>query len=369
MLLNRRVFLKTAFGFCSYLAAGRTCEVFASDTELHEALYYEKMPDGRVRCRHCPHACVVEKNKRGFCRIKENKNGTFYNLAYGRPCAVHIDPIEKKPFFHVLPATISFSLATVGCNLRCKFCQNWQISQAGPEQINSVKISPREIVYRAKAAGCPSIAYTYTEPTIFYEYTLAIAKIARHQGIKNVMHSNGSINPEPMRNLCRYMDAINVDLKSFSEHYYRDICSGYLETVLDNLVLIKKEMGVWLELTNLVIPTLNDDANEARKMCAWISDNLGEDTPIHFSRFHPMYKLAGLPPTPLSTLENFKKIADAAGIKFAYIGNIPGHKAENTYCPNCKKALIRRTGYTILDNSITSGTCKFCQQKIPGIWT
>jgi len=369
MKIKRRDFLKISCSTCGYLFASNLT-VFAEDiTEAKEAIYYEHTSGLNVQCRHCPHQCVIANKKRGFCRIKENQNGKLYNLVYGQPCAVHVDPIEKKPLFHVMPGSKSFSIATVGCNLRCKFCQNWQISQATPEQIKSVHMPPDEVLRRAKQTGSLSIAYTYTEPTIFYEYTLDIAKIACAQGVKNVMHSNGFLNPAPLRNLCKYMTAINVDLKGFDQNYYQDICAGNLKNVLDSLVIIKREMGVWLELTNLIIPTLNDTPDEIRKMCQWIKTNLGDEVPIHFSRFHPTYKLATLPPTPVSTLETAKDIAGEAGLKYVYLGNLPGHSAENSYCPNCHKVVIRRSGYTILENDVLNGKCKYCNYKIAGVWT
>jgi pyruvate formate lyase activating enzyme len=227
---------------------------------------------------------------------------------------------------------------------------------------------PEEIVSRAKETGCLSIAYTYTEPTVTYEYVLDTARIAREKGIINVMHSNGYINPEPLRQLYKYIAAVNIDLKGFTPRYYQEICSADLKTVLNSLIMVK-QMGVWLEITNLVIPTLNDNEEDIKKMCRWIKENLGDNVPIHFSRFHPMYKLVTLPPTPVSTLETARNIGIEAGLKHVYIGNLPGHPGENTYCPNCSLALIKRVGYTIVDNSIIHGRCKGCGYKIEGIWT
>ena len=334
---------------------------------LREALFYTKLDNNYVKCQLCPRRCVIPEGGRGFCGVRKNIGGKLYSLVYGKPCAVHIDPIEKKPLFHVLPGSRTFSIATAGCNLRCKFCQNWQISQAKPEEVQSINLEPAQVVAKAKESGCKSITYTYTEPTIFYEYVLDTAKIARKEGLKNYMHSAGFINPKPLRELCKHLDAANIDLKGFSEDYYQKLCQGHLEDILRSLKIIKEE-GVWLEITNLIIPTLNDDPKLIRKMCMWVRDNLGAETPVHFSRFYPMYKLRNLSPTPISTLEKARKIALDVGLKFVYIGNIPGHQGENTYCPACHKLLIERRGYNILTNNLNKGRCKFCGRKMPGIW-
>jgi pyruvate formate lyase activating enzyme len=334
---------------------------------LKEASFYQKLENKTVQCLLCPRRCIIPDKKRGFCGVRENRAGTLYSLVYAKPCAIHIDPIEKKPLFHFLPSTAAFSIATAGCNLRCKFCQNWQISQAKPEEVEYVYLEPQDLVKRAKESGAPTIAYTYTEPTIFYEYMFDIAKIARKDGLKNIMHSAGHINEEPLRQLCKYLDAANIDLKGFSEKYYNEMSLGNLDSVLKTLKILREE-GVWVEITNLILPGYNDDDSTLIKMCLWIKENLGEDTPLHFSRFWPMYKLTALNPTPLETLEKARKIALDCGLRYVYIGNIPGHEAENTHCPRCKKVIIKRTGYTILEINIENGQCKFCGQKIAGIW-
>jgi pyruvate formate lyase activating enzyme len=296
-----------------------------------------------------------------------NKDGTLYSLVYGKPCAVHVDPIEKKPFFHFLPGTTAFSIATAGCVLSCKFCQNWQISQAKPEDTDTYDLPPEKVVSNAVAYKCRSVTYTYTEPTVFYEYMYDTAVIAKKQGIKNTMHSCGYINEKPLRTLSKYMDAADIDLKGFTEDFYSRICSGSLRPVLNSLVILKEE-GVWLEITNLVIPTLNDDLKIIREMSRWIVKNLGADVPIHFSRFFPHYKLTNLPPTPIETLEGARKTAMDAGLKFVYIGNIL-HEGENTFCPKCKKVLIERMGYFVKQNHVSNGKCKFCNTSIPGVWS
>jgi len=299
--------------------------------------------------------------------VRENRDGILYTLVYSKPCAVHIDPIEKKPLFHVLPGSSAYSIATAGCNLRCKFCQNWQISQALPEDVESYDMAPQEVVDKAKKAGAKAIAYTYTEPTIFYEYMLDTAKIAKKEGILNVMHSAGHINEAPLKELCKYLDAANIDLKGFSQDFYGQMSLGNLDSVLQTLKILKEE-GVWVEITNLVLPGFNDDPELIKRMCVWIKDNLGPNTPLHFSRFWPMYKLTNLSPTPVETLEKAKQIANDAGLKYVYIGNIPGSSAESTFCPVCRKLLIGRSGYTITENNIKNGKCKFCNAEIPGIW-
>jgi len=330
--------------------------------------YYTPLQGGEIQCELCPKRCRVSKGRRGFCRVRENRDGKYYSLVYGNPCAVHLDPIEKKPFFHVLPSTTSFSLATAGCNFQCKFCQNWEISQADPEDVYSYEIPPEMIVRKAKETRAHSIAYTYVEPTIFYEYMMDIGLLAKKAGILNVCHSNGYINPEPLKNLCKVMDAANIDLKGFSEAFYRDLCSGELNPVLETLKTLKKEK-VHLEITNLVIPTKNDDMPEVKEMCLWIKRELGSDTPIHFSRFYPLYKLRSLPPTPVLTLERARAVAQSAGLEYVYIGNVPGHEGENTFCPKCKKMIIRRIGFMIGEVHMKEGKCGYCGKPIPGIWS
>jgi pyruvate formate lyase activating enzyme len=339
----------------------------SAQSNLKEALFYKKLDNKFVQCRLCPRQCTIPNNYRGYCGIRENREGILYTLSYAKPVSIHIDPIEKKPLFHFLPSTTAFSIATAGCNLKCKFCQNWEISQKRPEEVDYIYLEPEVLVKKVKDSGSPTIAYTYTEPTIFYEYMLETAKLAKEQGIKNIMHSNGYINPEPLKQLAKYLDAANIDLKGFSDDYYAKLCEGTLEPVLRSLKILKEE-GVHLEITNLVLSGYNDDPQTIKKMCLWIKENLGADTPLHFSRFFPMYKLLSLNPTPAETLEKARQIALDCGLKYVYIGNLAGHAAENTYCPKCKKMLIERRGYFILQNNIEDGKCKFCQEKISGVW-
>jgi pyruvate formate lyase activating enzyme len=330
--------------------------------------YFTSLEGGEIQCELCPHRCRVAKGKRGICRVRENRDGKYYSLVYGNPCAVHLDPIEKKPFFHVLPGTTSFSLATAGCNFQCKFCQNWEISQAAPEDVYSYDVQPELMVKRAKEIGACSVAYTYVEPTIFYEYMFDIGQRTKKEGLLNVSHSNGFINPGPLKNLCKVLDAANIDLKAFRENFYHELCAGGLNPVLETLKTLKKEK-VHLEITNLIIPTKNDELSVLREMCLWIKKELGADTPIHFSRFYPLYKLKSLPPTPVSTLEKAREAASSAGLEYVYIGNIPGHPSENTFCPKCKKRIIQRTGYMVGEINMKDGKCRYCGKPIPGIWT
>jgi pyruvate formate lyase activating enzyme len=329
--------------------------------------YFTSLGGGEIECELCPAKCYVSKGKRGLCRVRENRDGKYYSLVYGNPCAVHLDPIEKKPFFHVLPSTTSFSIATVGCNFQCKFCQNWEISQASPEEVYNIDFPPELVVQKAREAKAHSIAYTYVEPTIFYEYMWDTAQLVRKAGLLNVYHSNGFINPEPLRNLCKVLDAANVDLKGFTENFYQELCSGELAPVLNTLKILKQEK-VHLEITNLIIPTKNDEMSVVKEMCLWVKKELGPDTPIHFSRFYPLYKLKALPPTPVSTLEKARAVALSSGLEYVYIGNIPGHEGENTFCPKCKKLLIQRTGYMVGEVHLKSGKCGYCGKPIPGIW-
>ncbi len=321
----------------------------------------------KVRCELCPTECVLGEYEVGGCKVRINKGGVLYSLVYGKPCAVAIDPIEKKPFFHFLPGSRAFSIATAGCVLGCKFCQNWQISQARPEEVDYQDLPPADVVRGAIFYGCRVITYTYTEPTVFYEYMYDTAVIAKKAGIRNTMHTCGYINEKPLRELAKYMDAADVDLKAFTEDFYARICGGRLRPVLNTLTILREE-GVWLEITNLVIPTLNDDMKKLREMCVWIRDNLGPDIPLHFSRFFPNYKLKNLPPTPLETLLRARETALDAGLRFVYIGNIRT-EAEHTYCPSCKRRLIEREGYFVRENNIINGRCRFCRTSVPGVWS
>ena len=368
-IIDRRQFVKIAL-LTPFALKLEAAEILGKNSiPLKEALYYQKLDEKqkKVRCQLCPRGCMIANGESGFCRARKNMDGKLYSLGYAQPCALHIDPIEKKPFFNVYPKTLSFSIASAGCNLRCKFCQNWQISQVSPLETTNRHSPPPDIVAAAMKSGSRSIAYTYTEPTNFFEYMLDVAKIAKSKGMLNVQHSNGYINPAPLKELCQYLDAVNIDLKGFSKSFYNKMCEAELDPVLETIKTLKAS-GVWVEITNLVIPGHNDDIEMIRKMCEWVKTSVGAEVPVHFSRFYPMYKLTGVSPTPVSTLEKAREAALAVGLHYAYIGNVPGHAGENTYCPHCKKMIIKRSGYNILENIVKTGKCPSCSTKIGGIW-
>jgi pyruvate formate lyase activating enzyme len=346
---------------------GGTADPKGPDSPPAEARYYRRLPNLEVECQLCPRRCRVADLERGFCGVRENRGGTYYTLVHSRPAALNIDPIEKKPFFHFLPSTLTFSLATAGCNIHCKFCQNWELSQVRPEQISSFYLPPAAAATEAQRQSCASIAYTYSEPVVFFEYMVDTARAARKKGLRNVVVTNAFIDPEPLRELCRQVDAIKVDLKAFTDKFYREVCNGELKPVLQSLQLLQKH-GIWYEIVYLVVPTLNDQEEPIRKMCLWIKRELAPDVPLHFTRFQPMYLLKNLPPTPIESLERARQIALAEGLRFVYLGNVPGHEGENTYCPRCRKTLIRRLGYTVRENNVRKGTCRFCGERIPGVW-
>lgn len=333
-----------------------------------EAKYYHKLPDREIECRLCPRLCKLGDKERGYCGVRENQNGIYYTLVYGKACSLNADPIEKKPFFHFLPGKRALSIATAGCNVNCKFCQNWEISQVRPEQIRHIDLPPKQVVKTAQQYSCPVIAYTYSEPVVFYEYMYDTAMAAVRENIKNVVVTGGHINPDPLLELLKVVDAVKVDLKSFSQDFYTEMVRGDLQPVLDAIKIIA-EKEVWMEIVYLVIPSLNDGAEEITKLCRWIKTEIGLELPVHFTRFHPAYLLKNLPPTPVSTLENCHDIAKAEGLHYIYIGNVPGHPAENTYCPKCGEMIVNRTGYIIRDVKLNEGQCAYCQHTIPGIWT
>jgi pyruvate formate lyase activating enzyme len=344
------------------------CQACHAEIQPPRTLYCHTPHAGRyVKCQLCPKGCVISEDHRGDCRVRENHDGKLYTMVYGNPCAVHIDPIEKKPFYHFLPTSAAFSIATAGCCLHCLYCQNWEISQFPPEEVESSALPPEQVVDTASANDCPVIAYTYSEPTIFYEYMLETARLGRAKGIKSVVISAGYINPAPLRELCHAVDAIKIDLKGFNEDFYEKVCFATLPPVLETMKIIHQS-GIHLEIVNLVVPTLNDDERDLRAMASWIVDNLGPDVPTHFSRFYPQYKLQNLPSTPVETLERAHAIAKEEGIHYAYIGNVPGHPADQTYCARCGKVIIARMGFTVTDYHIADGKCKYCGNPIPGVW-
>jgi len=378
--ITRRAFLKLCLGAVASvgaLAAGSRLLSSAPSAGAanparepewaRRARYWRKLANRAVQCQLCPRQCTTSPGGRGHCQVRENRDGDLYTLVYGRAASVNIDPIEKKPFFHVLPGSLVFSFATAGCNIDCNNCQNWQLSQARPEDLPAANLPPADLVAAARRENTPLIAGTYNEPTVFTEYLLDVAREGKKHGVRTVTVSNGFIAKQPMLDLCRELAAVKVDLKSMRESFYRTNCNGELRPVLDTIELVKKQ-GMWLEIVYLVVPTLNDSEAEIKDLARWMRTHVGVDTPLHFSRFYPQYRLKNLPPTPYETLDRCYQIARAEGLHYVYVGNIPAHKAENTYCPKCKKAIIKREGFRIVDNQIQQGECKFCHQRIPGIW-
>ncbi len=357
----------------------------------HEGYHYLKL--GRnVQCKVCPNNCLMEPGDRSHCRNKINRDGTLYTLAFANPCAFHVDPVEKKPLFHFLPSTHIYSLATSGCGFRCLNCQNWEISQRKPEEtkdprgpelrlrppvgaitaqdVARLSLFPEDVVALAEWTKSASISYTYSEPTAYYEYTYATCVAARERKMRNILVTCGSMEEPPMRDLGRYLDAAHVDLKGFDEAIYRKLNTGKLQPVLKTLTTLK-EMGIWFEIINLVVPTYTDKPDMIRRMCDWLVAHIGPDHPIHFSRFHPQHKLQTLPPTPVEILLEAQSIARTAGLRYAYVGNVPGlPDAETTFCPNCKRAIIVRDVFAITGAALDAGgKCKFCQTQIAGVWS
>ncbi|MGA2266159.1 MAG: AmmeMemoRadiSam system radical SAM enzyme [Phycisphaerae bacterium] len=357
---------------------------------VKEASHYVKV--GRnVMCQLCPNCCILAPGDRSHCRNKVNRGGVLYTMAYANPCAVNVDPVEKKPLFHFLPGSRTLSLATSGCVFRCLNCQNWDISQRKPEEtkdargpelrlqpvvsslrpqdIERLSLFPADAAAMAQALGCPSISYTYSEPIAYFEYARDTAQAARAKGVKNILVTCGSFEQASLRDIGQYVDAAHVDLKGFDEEVYRKLNSGRLQPVLNTLRTMR-ELGLWVEVVNLVVPTYTDKQEVIRRMCGWLADNLGPDCPLHFSRFMPMHKLTYLPPTPLETLLEARQQALAAGLHYVYVGNVPGTPdVENTFCPNCHKVVVERDAYAVLGVSIEAGRCKFCHTIIPGVWT
>ncbi|MFC1723389.1 AmmeMemoRadiSam system radical SAM enzyme [Nanoarchaeota archaeon] len=335
---------------------------------MKEAMFYDKLERLKVQCKLCPHKCVILPGKRGVCKVRENDGGVLNSMVYGLPCTTAVDPIEKKPLYHFMPGSKTYSIATAGCNFHCKWCQNWEISQRSELEVPSKKMSPEEVVSKAEQSGSGSIAYTYVEPSIFYEYMLDCAKLAHKAGLKNVMVTNGYLNPTPEKKLFKYMDAINVDVKGFTEEFYREYCGGKLKPVLDTIKLAKK-MGVWVEVTMLIVPGLNDGVDEIRKMCEWLLKEVGPSVPLHFSRFFPMYKMTHISPTPIQTLASAEYIAHEVGLKNVYVGNVNVRKGVSTLCPKCGAVVVKRNSYYVVEkNSLVGGKCKKCKAKVEGVW-
>jgi pyruvate formate lyase activating enzyme len=335
---------------------------------MKEAYLYEKLKDKKVRCNLCNHRCIIQDGKAGICQVRKNIDGVLYSLVYEKAIASHIDPIEKKPLFHFYPGSRSFSIATIGCNFKCLHCQNADISQFPRERggIIGEDLSCEKIVELAQKNNCKSISYTYTEPTIFFEYAYDTACLAKQKGIYNNFVTNGYMTKEALDFISPYLNAANVDLKAFSNEFYKKICGAKLEPVLESLKYMKK-LGIWLEVTTLIIPTLNDSEKELKEIAEFILKELGSDVPWHVSQFYPTYKLSNLYHTPVATLRKAREIGLEVGLKYVYTGNVVGDEGENTFCYNCHKTLIKRFGYHIREYNISDGKCKFCNAKIDGI--
>jgi pyruvate formate lyase activating enzyme len=372
--VNKRRFLKlgmlSAGGACM-MAGGLPLSAFSNspvpgrENTHREAMFYSPTAKG-MKCKICPNNCTIREGEYGDCRTRLHEHGKLYTIAWGNPCAVHVDPIEKKPLYHFLPQSNAFSIATAGCNLACLNCQNWDISQASPLDTRNHDLPPEMVIENCKYYDCKSIAYTYSDPVAFYEYTYDTSRIARVEGIKNILISAGYINPEPLREIAKYIDAANIDLKSFSNEIYEMLNAGTLQPVLDTLTFLK-DNGIWLEITNLIVPEWTDDMDMIKKMCGWLTENGFEKYPLHFSRFHPQHKLAQLPPTPKSVLENAYQIAKNEGMEYVYIGNLPGGM-QDTICPGCNKTVVERRGFSVISSNLRENKCANCKTEIPGVW-
>ncbi len=337
---------------------------------MKEAYLYEKEDDKKVRCNLCSHRCKIGPGKRGICEVRENQDGLLNSLVYGKLVSQNVDPIEKKPLFHFLPASRSYSISTIGCNFQCLHCQNWQISQyprMNQGAIIGQEATPNQVVQDAILSGSKSISYTYVEPTIFYEFAYDTGVIARSKGIKNVFVSNGYMTQETCRHSVDFLDAINIDLKAFSDKFYKEVCKARLQPVLDSIRLMH-ELGVWVEVTTLIIPGWNDTEAELREIARFIKD-VSTAIPWHVTAFHPTYKMLDRPPTPVEILRKARQIGLEEGLKYVYEGNVPGEGGENTYCPKCGELMIARFGFSITDNRLVDGKCPKCNEPIDGVWT
>ena len=369
--MNKREFLKQGLAATSAITCSPLMSLASGESEKlwkwsKEGLFWSPTPRG-TKCLICPNECVIKEGESGLCHNRVNHQGVLYSIAYGNPCAVNIDPIEKKPFNHFLPGSKAFSIGTAGCNLACMNCQNWTISQTSPKETRNYDLMPDKLITETIANNCQSIAYTYSEPISFYEYTFDSAKLAREHGIKNVLVTAGYINEEPLRNLCNYIDAARVDLKSFSNDIYMKLSAGSLQPVLNTLKILA-DAGVWLEVVNLIISGWTDDPEMIKRMCNWLAKNGLANYPLHFDRFHPEYKLTQLSATPIGVLTMAREIAISEGIKYVYIGNVPGLDAQNTYCPKCHDLVVERHGFSVLQKNLVKGCCSKCGEKLPGIW-
>lgn len=376
-ILSRREFCE--YGLLSWLAASASFTVLGSaaqaltaidgTADLHKAMFYKRLRNGRVQCLLCPNRCIRSHGESGKCRVRANRQGEYYSLVYGKPSVIALDEVAKCPLNHFeLPEKV-FSIATAGCNLSCLYCQNWEFSQSGPDQVSKVyNLMPRDVVSKAIQNNAAAIAYFYTEPTIYYEYMIDIAKIAHDKGIKNIMVTAGYINTEPLRKLLPHLDAVVLGLKGWNKQYYQKYIGGELKHVINTVETLASQDRTWWEVVNLIVPSLNDNMDDIAAMSHWLYQIAGPTRPLHFTRFRAEYKLRRLPKTPAATLTAARNIAMQAGLQYVYAGNMPGHDGANTFCPKCKKMIVERFGFTVTDKKIDNGRCVYCGHKIEGVW-
>ncbi len=339
---------------------------FCAEPPLHKAMFEIAREGNTVQCGLCPHGCILAPGQISTCRVRTNKDGVLSTYGYANPCAIHVDPVEKKPLYHVLPGSRVYSLAIAGCNFRCKNCQNWSISQKSPRQTRNTNLSPQQAVEHALRQRCDAIAYTYSEPTVWYEYMYDTARLAHQKGLRNILVTCGFINRKPLEQLSPFIDAANIDLKSFDPAVYQKLNAGKRDPILETIAHAA-EMGIWVEITNLVIPGWTDDLSTISRMCEWLHTSIGAHTPLHFSRFYPSYKLRNLAPTPADVLHKARQQAQQKGLHYVYLGNVPGADS-NTRCPGCGRIVIARRGYRIEHTKIKDGRCSFCGHTIEGLW-
>lgn len=370
MGLSRRSFLRKSSYclLCSSLGLNLLPSVCQSKEIEKKAMFFRKGENYFVQCQLCFRQCLIPEGKRGFCRVRENRGGELRSLVYGRPGGLQIDPIELEPMYHMVPGHKNLCVYTASCNFRCKHCHNWPISQSPPEKIRTLNYSPKQIVEETLRLECKSISHSINEPTVFYELMYDTVQEAKKKGLMTLCHTNGGMATAPMFELLKFMDAVTVDLKAFNQKFYQEISEARLEPVLETLRTIKGA-NKHLEIVNLVIPTLNDNRDDIKKMSSWIVVNLGKEVPLHFTRFSPSYRMTHLPYTPIKTLEQARSIAMNEGLKYVYVGNVVGHPANCTYCPKCGKNLIERSHFIVLKSQVKKGLCPFCKEKIPGMWS
>ncbi|MFQ5809698.1 MAG: AmmeMemoRadiSam system radical SAM enzyme [Armatimonadota bacterium] len=372
--MTRRQFLCTGLragaAAAGLAACPRAARAKVGDVSNHEALFWKPLNGTDLQCQLCPRRCRVKAGERGFCGSRENIDGKYVARVYGKPCVAFVDPVEKDPFFHFLPSQKTLAIGTASCNLDCRYCQSYAFAQARPEETDNKDLPPQRLVAEAKRLGLKLITFTYSEPIQAIEYVMDTAALAKGHGIKTTVHTAAYIEPGPLLQMCRDLAAVNIDLKGMSEDFYRDVTGGQLAPVLSAIETVRN-LDVWLELTNLVVPGHNDSPAMVKKMAAWIRDNVGRDTPLHLSVFFPTYKMLSVPHTPKETLRDLRKVAYDEGLRYVYVGNVPGDPAESTYCPKCRAKVVKRIGYSQTSNTgldINNSACARCRAKIAGKW-